>query len=239
LGNSGFNHSITEYAYQCLLFSMPILKVTTLSKRFGSRLVLDRLSFIADREIIGISGKNGSGKTTLMRCLAGLMQPGKGTIEWNFDGVVADRSKIRMHSGLAGPWIQLYREMSCFENLEFLGRLHQLPSLPERVDACLERVGMIHLRAQAYGSLSSGQQQRMKLASAIIHDPIALLLDEPGSNLDDAGAKIVYDLIDYWRKQERILILASNDPDELALCDRIISVSDKIITQPSTTDLTI
>lgn len=216
---------------------MPILKVTSLTKRFGSRLVLDRLSFVADREIIGIAGKNGSGKTTLMRSLAGLIQPSKGTIEWDFDGVVADRSKIRRYSGLAGPWIQLYREMSNFENLMFLGKLHQLDTLPDRVDACLERVGMLNLRSQTYGSLSSGQQQRMKLASAIIHDPIALLLDEPGTNLDDAGAQIVHDLINYWRDQHRVLILASNDPDELVLCDRIINVSDTTITQPTTTDL--
>jgi len=214
---------------------MPILKVTSLSKRFGSRLVLDRLSFIADKEIIGIAGKNGSGKTTLMRCLAGLLQPGKGTIEWSFDDTIADRTKIRMHSGLAGPWIQLYREMSCFENLMFLGKLHQIEALSDRVDACLERVGMIQLRSQAYGSLSSGQQQRMKLASAIIHDPIALLLDEPGSNLDDSGVQIVHNLIHYWRKQQRLLILASNDPNELALCDRIISVSDTVNTQTTTT----
>jgi ABC-type multidrug transport system ATPase subunit len=172
-----------------------------------------------------------------MRSLAGLIQPSKGTIEWDFDGVVADRSKIRRYSGLAGPWIQLYREMSNFENLMFLGKLHQLDTLPDRVDACLERVGMLSLRTQTYGSLSSGQQQRMKLASAIIHDPIALLLDEPGTYLDDAGAQIVHDLINYWRHQHRVLILASNDPDELVLCDRIINVSDTVISQPTTTDL--
>jgi ABC-type multidrug transport system ATPase subunit len=204
---------------------MPQLKVTTLTKRFGSRLVIDKLSFEASDTVLAVAGKNGSGKTTLMRCLAGLMRPSSGAVEWTFDGKIADREQLRRKVGLAGPWLQLYREMTCTENLTFLAKLHNLQKIDERVAETLDLVGLASQAKSFYGSLSSGQQQRMKIASAIVHQPSALLLDEPGSNLDEAGAKMISNIVSMWHKPDRLLVLASNDARELDLCDRSIHVS--------------
>lgn len=203
---------------------MATLKVHALSKRYGSKLVIQKLSFEADSGIYGIAGPNGSGKTTLMRCLSGLMRPSSGSVEWMIDGKPADRFMMRSMIGLAGPWLQLYREMSCFENLSFVGQLHSLSDLNTRIDHCLERVGLATMKHHGYGELSSGQQQRLKIASAILHEPKVLLLDEPGTNLDQAGFDMVRTLLEESRQQGRLVILASNEAQELDLCDHIISV---------------
>lgn len=207
---------------------MATLKVNSLSKRYGSKLVIKKLSFEAHSGVYGIAGPNGSGKTTVMRCLSGLMRPSSGTVEWTIDGKIADRSQIRRNIGLAGPWLQLYREMSCHENLEFIAQLHGLDQLESRMIDCLDQVGLSSLKHQGYGELSSGQQQRMKIACAIIHEPTILLLDEPGTNLDQAGFDMIRSLIDQKRQQGCLILLASNDPQELALCDHIISVQATI-----------
>jgi ABC-type multidrug transport system ATPase subunit len=204
---------------------MPLLNVTTLTKRFGSRLVIDKLSFEVNDSVVAVAGKNGSGKTTLMRCLAGLIMPSNGTIVWNFDGNMADREMMRRNVGLAGPWLQLYREMTCTENLTFLAKLHRLQSVDKRVEDTLDMVGLTNQANTYYGSLSSGQQQRLKIASAILHQPAALLLDEPGSNLDEAGTHMISRVISMWRTPGRLAIVASNDMRELDLCDRFIQVS--------------
>jgi ABC-type multidrug transport system ATPase subunit len=203
---------------------MATLKVHALSKRYGSKLVIQKLSFEADSGIYGIAGPNGSGKTTLMRCLSGLMRPSSGSVEWIIDGKPADRFMMRSMIGLAGPWLQLYREMSCFENLSFVGQLHSLTDLNTRIDHCLDRVGLATMKHHGYGELSSGQQQRLKIASAILHEPKVLLLDEPGTNLDQAGFDMVRTLLEESRQQGRLVILASNEAQELDLCDHIISV---------------
>jgi ABC-type multidrug transport system ATPase subunit len=203
---------------------MATLKVHALSKRYGSKLVIQKLSFEADSGIYGIAGPNGSGKTTLMRCLSGLMRPSSGSVEWMIDGKPADRFMMRSMIGLAGPWLQLYREMSCFENLSFVGQLHSLTDLDARIDRCLDRVGLATMKHHGYGELSSGQQQRLKIASAILHEPKVLLLDEPGTNLDQAGFDMVRTLLEESRQQGRLVILASNEAQELDLCDHIISV---------------
>ncbi len=204
---------------------MPNLKVTTLTKRFGSRLVIDKLSFEVNDSILGIAGRNGSGKTTLMRCLAGLIRPTAGAIQWTFGEEVADREMIRRKVGLAGPWLQLYREMTCIENMAFLSKLHRLSDADLRISETIELVGLTSQANMYYGNLSSGQQQRMKIASAILHQPAALLLDEPGSNLDEAGSIMISEIVSMWRNSGRLLILASNDARELDLCDRSINVS--------------
>lgn len=217
--------SIGGMGWLCVLLVMPNLKVTTLTKRFGSQLVIDKLSFDATDTVVAIAGRNGSGKTTLMRCLAGLIRPSAGTVEWTFEGKLADREMVRRNVGLAGPWLQLYREMTCRENLNFLAKLHVLPDPQARIDETLDWVGLTPQASNRYGSLSSGQQQRLKIASAILHRPSALLLDEPGSNLDEAGTQMIADIITKWRNVGRLAIVASNDTRELELCDKVVQVT--------------
>jgi len=201
------------------------VQITNLTKRFGYRLVLDRVQFQASSEILGISGKNGSGKTTLLRCLAGLMKPSSGTVEWYHKDTLLTREQQRENIGLSGPWLQLYRELSCRENLMFLARVHTLAHPDQAVEDTLQQVGLSANADKPYGRLSSGQQQRLKLASAMLHQPQALLLDEPGTNLDQAGIEATRALMQTWRSTHRLVILASNNPQELDACDRVISIT--------------
>lgn len=203
---------------------MPSITVTSLTKRFGSKLVLDAISFRADAGALGVAGANGSGKTTLMRCLAGLMRPGKGQVTWEHEGKPVEREHLRGFLGFAGPWLQLYRELSCLENLSFLGRLHGLDKPDDRGRSLLEEIGLGSMASQPYGKLSSGQQQRLKLATAIVHEPTVLLLDEPGTNLDVAGHATVRHIAEQWRQPNRLLVIASNDPAELDLCDTVFTL---------------
>jgi heme ABC exporter ATP-binding subunit CcmA len=202
------------------------VQINNLTKRFGYRLVLNQVQFHAKSEILGISGKNGSGKTTLLRCLAGLIKPSSGTVEWYDKDTLLTREQQRENIGLSGPWLQMYRELSCRENLTFLARLHTLADPQQVVDYTLAQVGLSQHADKPYGRLSSGQQQRLKLASAMLHQPNALLLDEPGTNLDDTGMEIIQALLHFWRSTHRLVILASNNPQELDGCDRVISISN-------------
>lgn len=200
---------------------VPTLMVDGLEKRFGSRRVLHGLSFtVSPGEVLGISGPNGSGKSTLLQVLCGLQRPTRGTVAYRAD---ADLSPMdaRPWIGFASPALQLYDDLSAAENLTFFAAFR---GVSIDADALLARVGLDPARRDPIRSYSSGMRQRVKLAWAVMHRPPALLLDEPGANLDAPGRALVADILE---AQKRLgwAILASNDPDELRLANRTISLA--------------
>jgi ABC-type multidrug transport system ATPase subunit len=167
---------------------------------------------------------NGSGKSTLLKCLAGLLKPTSGTVQWKVDKKEIKRTDLKDSLGYAAPYIQLYEELTVRENLEFICNVRSL-NTSKSISNLLEPLGAKKLIELHFGELSTGQQQRIKLAAAIIHDPEILLLDEPGSNLDEDGKKIIVSLVEQYKKSNRMVIIASNQQDELALCNEIIELS--------------
>ena len=152
--------------------------------RYGTRDVVGPLTARFDGPgLFWILGPNGSGKSTLLRMIAGLKRPGAGRVRWFLRGAEIASDRLRLLSGLAAPEIQLYRDLSVRENLEFLGRLRGDGSRTSTQQA-LERSGITHLEDERPMSLSSGQRQRARLAAAWLGDPELCLLDEPSTTLD-------------------------------------------------------
>ena len=200
------------------------LNVISLAKQFGNKKVFSDLSFSATSAVVGIAGRNGSGKTTLMKCIAGLLKPASGRIEWQIDEKPVNRQAIKHEVGYVAPYVELYEELTVFENLRFVMDLRNWSLNGSSINDILNRFDAGGLSENYFGSLSTGQRQRIKLAAAIIHQPRILMLDEPGSNLDRKGKQAVEEMVNQHRNPHSMVLLASNLKDELDLCDQIIEL---------------
>ena len=201
------------------------LEVTSLYKHFGKENVLSDLNFSTKSTIIGIAGVNGSGKSTLLRCLSGLLKVSRGEINWKMDDKKLTKSELRHHSGYAAPYVELYEELTVVENLNFILKLRSIENSNGSItEETLKAANALKLSDQYYGDLSTGQRQRIKLVSALLHKPNILFLDEPGSNLDAAGRDLIEKIINRYRVPNHMVVLASNLEQELQLCDQIIEL---------------
>ncbi len=154
-------------------------------------LLFSDVSFEHEGGSLAISGSNGSGKSTFLKCLTGLLRPSGGNIQWENNGKVLAKKELNNKLGYAAPYINLYDELSCRENLAFLSKVRHESADKERIDYWIQRVELQHVADQPFGKLSTGQQQRLRLAATLFHGPDVLLLDEPGSNLDEAGRTLI------------------------------------------------
>lgn len=154
-----------------------------LEKRFGSRRVLRGVSFQLERgETLVVTGANGSGKTTLLRLLVGLSAPSRGSLE-----VAADRGRI----GFLSHEPLVYRELTGLENLDLFGKLYRVPERRERIGMLLERFGLWDARNERVHAYSRGMTQRLALCRTFLHESDLVVLDEPFSALDEAGAALL------------------------------------------------
>lgn len=210
---------------------MKEISADKISKKYGQYLIFRRVEAKFTNGVYGIAGPNGSGKSTLMKCLSGLLRPDRGRLDWKLDGHNLAPHQRYVHMGFSAPYIRLYSELSCTENLRLVHQLSAnaagkaaLPLITE-IDRLLADIGLAGLGNRWYGQLSSGQQQRMRLASALVKKPAFLLLDEPGTNLDTAGFRLIEQIISEARRANQLVVLASNELRELDLCDTTIDIS--------------
>jgi ABC-2 type transport system ATP-binding protein len=149
--------------------------VRDLTRRFGPRTALDKLSFELNAgEVVAIIGPNGAGKTTLLSILAGVLAPS--------EGEVARPSNERF--GWVPQEPALYSKLSVAENLRLFARLERRPDPERAVNAMLAQTGLTDRAGEEVGRLSSGNQQRVNIAIGLLSDPPVLLLDEPSASLD-------------------------------------------------------
>ena len=169
-----------------------VLRFENLRRRFGRLSVLEGVSgSVGPGQALLVTGPNGSGKSTLLRCLAGLLAPDKGKIEYQEDGRTLDTDGRRHRVGYVSPDLALYSELTVAENLEFFARLRR--TSPAWGFEILDRLGLPTDRMG--GTLSSGMRQRLRWAWALLHRPRLLLLDEPFQNLDASGEQRTRDLL--------------------------------------------
>ncbi|KPP95290.1 MAG: ABC-type heme export system ATPase component CcmA [Bacteroidetes bacterium HLUCCA01] len=203
---------------------MITLSVQNLGKHFGYRWIFRDVNLSVTGGVLGIAGLNGSGKSTLIRCLAGLYAPDSGSVTWQEGQATLNREAFRRQSGFAAPYIHHYAELTCLENLQFLMDSRGKPAEEGVLLGALDQLGIGAKAHAAYKSLSSGQQQRIKLTAATLHNPDILMLDEPGTNLDQNGMAYVSGLVSA-RRHQALTIIASNDTRELDLCDTIFTIA--------------
>ena len=164
-----------------------VLVADQLSKRYGTRLAVDNVSFtVAAGEVMGLLGPNGSGKTTLLRLLTGYLHPSSGTARIAGFDVVEAGLAARRYVGYVPEDVPLYSHMRVDEFLAFMGRLKGLVGRPlhDGVASVCQRLHLSQVRSTAIGKLSRGYRQRVAIAQALLNNPPLLLLDEPTNGLD-------------------------------------------------------
>lgn len=166
---------------------------------------------------LALLGPNGAGKSTLLRVLATLSRPAAGTVVVAGHNAYAEPVAVRRLIGVVAHQTYLYDELTALENLLFYGALYDVPDLDRRADVLLDAVGLAGKRSQRAGTFSRGQQQRLTIARALLHDPPILLLDEPDTGLDLSASSLLADLF----IGDRTLVMATHNLRHAArLCDR-------------------
>ncbi len=168
------------------------------TKRFGSKTAVEHLNLsIPPGELFAFLGPNGAGKTTTIRMLVGLLRPNEGTVAvCGFNTATQSREAARL-IGYVPDQPYLYDKLSGREFLEFVGQLRGLPLsvLNDRIEREIERFGMSDFVDDLTETYSHGMRQRLVFASAVLHDPSVLIVDEPMVGLDPKSAKLVKDLL--------------------------------------------
>lgn len=195
-------------------------------KRFGHRPVLSGVSgTVAPGRVLVITGPNGAGKSTLLGIVSGLLRPSRGTVRYRDDGSELPRRSWFSVIGVAAPDMAVYEELTALENLRLFTRLRGVRATDETLAQLLSDLGLAaREQRRPVGTYSSGMKQRIKLAQALVHDPPVLLLDEPSSNLDEAGHEVVAALVRQRRSATSIAV-ATNDPREATWGDEEIHLA--------------
>ncbi len=203
-----------------------MIRVSGLTKDYGARRAIDRLSFEAEQgEIVGFLGPNGAGKTTTMRILSGYMPPTDGEAVVAGYDVVDESIEVRRRVGYMPETVALYDDMTAFDFLKFMADLRHLPDAEERVDEVLDMVGL-GSRADGYiANLSKGMRQRMGLAQALLHRPEVLILDEPTIGLDPGQVVEVRKLIRDIGKERTVLFSTHILTEAQQTCDRVLIIN--------------
>ncbi|ARE41733.1 ABC-type multidrug transport system, ATPase component [Rhodovulum sp. P5] len=204
----------------------PAISVTDLTKRFGQKTVVDRVSLSVQRgEIAGFLGPNGSGKTTTIRMMCGLLEPdgGEGRV-LGYD-IRRNRRAIKRKVGYMTQRFSFYEDLTVEENLHFVAGLYGMRQVRRVVRDTLEDLGLSNRRTQLAGGLSGGWKQRLALAACLMHDPDLLMLDEPTAGVDPKARREFWDEI-HTRAADGLTVLVSTHyMDEAERCHRINYIS--------------
>ena len=207
------------------------LSADDIGQRFGRRVLFRRLTFeLTGGRSLAITGANGSGKSTLVRILAGVLAPTRGTVRLEVGGEDVPREERPFRCGLVAPYLNVYDGFTARENLRFLARARHATRPDQdaegRIDEVLAFVGLAGRGDDLVQTYSSGMVQRVRVAAALLFRPPLLLLDEPSSNLDAPGIAMIERVVGRQIDRGRLLIIATNDAREAALCDTAIRVED-------------
>ena len=208
---------------------MTRLTLDSIAKRFGRRILFRKLSCsVEGGQVLAITGANGSGKSTLLKIIAGVMTPTKGKVSLDFKNAAINAEDRPLHTGFVAPYLNVYEGFSARENLMFIAKARRLPEAGHMIDELIELVSLKGRENDLVKTYSSGMKQRVKFAAAMLTSPAVLILDEPSTNLDVAGIKMVKEIMSRQRALNGIIILASNNAEEVSWCDRAINVQDHL-----------
>ena len=214
-----------------------MIEVRGLTKRFGSKLAVDDLTFsVEPGRVTGFLGPNGAGKSTTMRLILGLDRPqsGTATIDGRFYRDLAD--PLRTVGALLEAK-SVHTGRSARNHLLFLAQTQGLPA--RRVDEMLDLVGLTDVAAKRAGGFSLGMSQRLGIAAALLGDPRVLLLDEPVNGLDPEGVLWIRNLMKHLAGQGRTILVSSHLMNEMAVtADHLIVIGrGRLIAAASTADV--
>jgi len=201
-----------------------VFRADELTKTFGTLRAVDRLSLsIATGEIYGLVGPSGAGKTTLIRMLSGLATPNAGTATLLGAPMPAGRRTVEHRFGYMPQERAVYRDLSVAENLLFFGRLYAMSRarIRERTRELLELMQLEGHGQQRADRLSGGEKQRLSLACTLLHEPDALLLDEPTIGLDPSLRREFWNHFHELNGRGRTILLSTHYLQEAEWCGRV------------------
>jgi ABC-2 type transport system ATP-binding protein len=198
-----------------------------LTRRFGSFVAVDRISFDVSRgEIFGFLGANGAGKSTTIRMMCGLLKPTSGTAEIDGVDVSRDPEEVKRRIGYMSQKFSLYESLTVDQNIRFFGALYGLSDerIAERRRVVLDMAGLAgreHTRAR---DLAGGWRQRLALGCAILHEPRIVFLDEPTGGVDPVSRRQFWRLIEEMSQSGVTTLVTTHYLDEAEHCHRIAIV---------------
>jgi len=207
-----------------------LLEVRNVSKYYGRKLGVKNVSFqLAEGQALALLGENGSGKTTTFRMILGLLTPTRGEISYNH-APIDELSKNIL--GYLPEERSLYKDLSVYEQLKFLGSLHQMTryDIDWRIDECLEELKITEHKKRKIQELSKGNQQKIQLIAAILHEPRLLILDEPFTGLDVENVGLFLKVFEKLKKNGVIILFSSHQLDYCEeLCDKLIFLKQGVV----------
>ncbi|MFN3189351.1 MAG: ATP-binding cassette domain-containing protein [Aureliella sp.] len=191
----------------------------------GKFVALDHVSFTVNPgEIFGLLGPNGAGKTTALRILSTVLQPTSGVARVNGFDVSTHPYEVRHSIGFVSNNTAIYERMTAWEMVEYFGKLYGMESdrLEERMNRVFEQLQMNDIRDIAGARMSTGMQQKVNIARAIVHDPPVLVFDEASLGLDVLVARALLEIISSLRDEGKCIIFSTHIMREVErLCDRV------------------
>jgi ABC-2 type transport system ATP-binding protein len=206
--------------------SIPVIQISSLSRRFGEKLAVDDLTLdIHAGEIFGFLGHNGAGKTTTVRLLNGVLEPTAGNAQVLGLDPQQEGPALRAHTGVLTETPSLDERLTARENLSFYAELYNVPraDVLSRVDSLLTEFELAERADEKVGGYSKGMKQRLALARALLHKPQVLFLDEPTAALDPVATRHVHALVEDLARREgcTVFICTHNLVEAQRLCDRV------------------
>jgi len=217
------------------LWRLNIIEAENLTRKFGDLTAVDNVTFKVNQgEIFGFLGPNGVGKPTTVRMPCCLISKTSGEARnAGYEvGKDADSLKIRKLIGLVPDNVDLYDELSAYDNLDFYGKLNDCTEAKrkENIQRFLTMLGLWEKKDVIAGTFSKGMRQKLAIARALIHDPQVLFMDEPTANLDPESSKTVRDFILDLKKEKKTIFLNTHNLDEAQrVCDRIAILNTKLM----------
>jgi len=202
------------------------IDVLDLNKHFGDKHVVNNVSMqVRKGEIFGFLGPNGSGKTTTIRMMCGLLKPdsGSGTC-LGFD-IRRESADIKRNVGYMTQRFSFWDDLTIRENLDFVGRIYQVPNRRDVVQKSLEDLGLSGRAGQLAGELSGGWKQRMALAACMLHNPMLLLLDEPTAGVDPKARRDFWDELQGLAARGVSVLVSTHYMDEAVRCHKLAYIA--------------
>lgn len=202
-----------------------VIEVSELTKRFGRLTAVNRISFGVERgEMFGFLGPNGAGKTTTIRMMTGLLLPDSGDVFIEGIEIIKKPIAAKMKMGIIPETGNVYLDLTAKRNIILAGSFYGIPGreLKERTDRLLNDFGLWERRDDPVRYLSKGMKQRVNIASALVHDPDILFLDEPTAGLDVRSRKLIRTVITRMNRKGTTVFLTTHDLEEAnLLCERV------------------
>jgi ABC-2 type transport system ATP-binding protein len=216
-----------------------MISVANLTKTYGDFKAVDDLSFaVSSGEIVGLIGPNGAGKTSTLRCIVGIQAPSAGAIQVAGHDIVRDPVEAKRRLAFMADEPQLFEYLTVLEHLRLTGRLYQVREVEARAAALLNELQLVGKENALPAELSRGMKQKVAIACGLIHDPQAMLFDEPLTGLDPLGIRQMKETIVARARGGAAIIVSSHllhlveeICSRIVIIDRGVKVADGTLAQ--------